>query len=121
RAATVLLPYLLISIPAIAMAVFVQHRADVWPWVYQLPVWQQIGFFVLTGKHLAPLWFIPMLALFIIGSPLLVAIDRHNLYPVLLPVTLAFAVLLGRDSVSGMANVFGKALFMLPAYLAGMA
>ncbi|SEM39714.1 Peptidoglycan/LPS O-acetylase OafA/YrhL, contains acyltransferase and SGNH-hydrolase domains [Sphingomonas gellani] len=121
RYTTVILPYAVVSIPAIVMVVFVHHRGDIWPWVYQLPVWQQVGFFLVTGKHLAPFWFIPMLALYILISPAFVAIDRRNWYPVALPVLFTLAVLLGRDSVNGMANVFGKALFMAPAYVAGMA
>jgi hypothetical protein len=104
----------------VLMAVFVSHREDVWPWVYRMPAWEEILFFFLTGKHLAPLWFIPMMTLFIFSAPLFVWIDRKNLYPVLLPVTLTLAVILGRDSLPGLWNVFGKALFMLPAYLAGM-
>ncbi len=120
RFSIVVLPYLIISIPAVLMAVFVAHRDAVWPWVYRLPAWEEILFFYATGKHLAPLWFIPMMTLFIVAAPLFVWIDRRNLYPLLLPVTLLLAVMLGRDSLSGLWNVFGKALFMLPAYLAGM-
>jgi peptidoglycan/LPS O-acetylase OafA/YrhL len=120
RFSIVVLPYLIVSIPAVLMVVFVDHRDAVWPWVYKMPAWEEILFFFATGKHLAPLWFIPMMTLFIICSPLFIWIDRKNLYPVLLPVTLILAVMLGRDSLSGLWNVFGKALFMMPAYLAGM-
>jgi peptidoglycan/LPS O-acetylase OafA/YrhL len=121
RLSIVVLPYLIISIPAVLMAVFVAPRTDVWPWVYQMPAWEQILFFFATGRHLAPLWFIPMMTLFIFCAPLFIWIDRRNLYPVLIPITLAFAVILGRDSAPGLWNVFSKALFMLPAYLSGMA
>ena len=120
RLSIIVLPYMVVSIPAVLMAVFVTHRTDIWPWVYRMPAWEEILFFLLTGKHLAPLWFIPMMTLFIFAAPLFIWIDRKNLYPVLVPVTLALSVLLGRDSVPGLWNVFGKALFMLPAYLAGM-
>jgi surface polysaccharide O-acyltransferase-like enzyme len=120
RISIIVLPYIIISIPAVLMAVFFTHREAVWPWVYQMPAWKEILFFYLTGKHLAPLWFIPMMTLFIVCAPLFIWIDRKNLYPVLLPITLILAVMLGRDSVSGVWNVLGKALYMLPAYLAGM-
>jgi peptidoglycan/LPS O-acetylase OafA/YrhL len=120
RLSIVVLPYMIVSVPAVLMAVFVTHRDAVWPWVYRMPAWEEILFFYATGKHLAPLWFIPMMTLFIFSAPLFIWIDRKNLYPVLLPVTLALAVMLGRDSVQGPWNVLGKALYMLPAYLAGM-
>lgn len=117
----VLSPYFFMSLPAIMVAIFFVHRSAVWPWVYDLPVWQQFLFFLATGKHLAPLWFIPMMTLFILAAPLFVRIDRHDLYHWLLPPTLVAGTLLGRDSIGGMAGIWGKAIFMLPAWLAGMA
>lgn len=121
RAATVLLPYAVISIPAIVAAVFWRHREDVWPWLYQLPKWEEAIVFLLTGKHLAPLWFIPVMALFIVAAPLILLVERRGLLPVVLPPLLVFAVMVGRDWVSGPLNLLGKAVFLLPAYLAGMA
>lgn len=121
RAATVLLPYVIISVPAIAAAVLWRHREDVWPWLYQLPPLAQAGVFLLTGKHLAPLWFIPVMALFIVGSAAILAVARRGWLPAVLPPLLVFALMEGRDWVAGPLNEIGKALFLLPAYLAGMA
>lgn len=121
RLRNVMLPYVLISAPAIMTAIFVRHRDDVWSWVYRMPAWKEALFFLATGKHLAPLWFMPMISLFILAAPVFVAIDRQRAYRWLLPPTVLIATLLGRDSVPGVAGVIGKALFMLPAYLAGMA
>lgn len=121
RASILLLPYVIVSMPAVLVVVFVSHRDGIWPWVYQLPEWQQILFFLATGKHLAPLWFIPMMMIFVVAAPGFVWIDRRDLYRWALPIALALAVALGRDSIAGVAGVLGKAAFMLPAYLAGMA
>lgn len=121
RSATVLLPYAVISIPAIAVAVFWRHREDVWPWLYQLPKWEEALVFLATGKHLAPLWFIPVMALFILAAPVILWIERRGLLPVVLPPLLVFAVMVGRDWMGGPLNMVGKAVFFLPAYLAGMA
>ena len=121
RAATVLLPYAVVSIPAIAAAVFWRHREDVWPWLYQLPKWEEALVFLATGKHLAPLWFIPVMALFILAAPAILWIERRGLLPVVLPPLLVFAVMVGRDWMGGPLNMVGKAVFFLPAYLAGMA
>lgn len=121
RAATVLLPYAIVSIPAIAAAVLWRHREDVWPWLYEQPPLVQAGLFLLTGKHLAPLWFIPVMALFILFSAVILKVERRGLLPVVLPPLLVFALMDGRDWVAGPLNEIGKALFLLPAYLAGMA
>lgn len=121
RFSIVVLPYLIVSTPAVLAVVFWRHRDAVWPWVYALPPWQQIAVLLLTGKHLAPLWFMPMMALFILAAPLFVVIDRRIGYRWLLPATILLATLIGRDGVGGLATVLGKAVFMLPAYLAGMA
>lgn len=120
RFSIVVLPYLVTSIPAILLVIFMLHRSSVWPWVYDLPVWQQVLFFITTGKHLAPLWFIPMMTLFILAAPLFVWLDRIDAYRWAVPLTLVIAMVLGRDCVPGPLNNLGKAVFMLPAYLAGM-
>lgn len=120
RFASVVLPYLVTSIPAIILVIFMVHRSSVWPWVYEMPVWEQVLFFIATGKHLAPLWFIPMMTLFIIAAPVFVWLGRIDAYRWAVPITLVIAIVVGRDCVPGVFNNLGKAVFMLPAYLAGM-
>ena len=74
----VLVPYLLISIPAIVVFVFFQDRKTVWAGFYDDPQWLQILHFYLTGAHLAPLWFIPMISLFYLAAPALVILDKYK-------------------------------------------
>ncbi|MCQ9377368.1 acyltransferase [Methyloversatilis sp. XJ19-49] len=114
----VILPYLLLSLPAIAMFVFVTQRSGLWPGFYDMPKWQQIAMFVLTGKHLAPMWFIPLMALFYLVAPLLVWADRHarSLYWLILPL-LVFSALSGRGGQYGPISMF---VYFLPVYLFGM-
>lgn len=78
KLSSVLLPYFLISIPAIVLFVFFQTRESVWPGFYDNPPWLQVFYFYITGLHLAPLWFIPMITLFYIISPLLIVLDKHK-------------------------------------------
>ena len=125
RFSMIILPYVIVSIPALVIVIFFHHREDVWPWVYDMPAWKQAAFFLLTGKHMAPMWFMPMIALFILAAPAFILIDRRNLYPVVLPVTLLISMWLGRDTDlglgAGLGGVLGKAVFTLPAYISGMA
>lgn len=80
----VLLPYFIISIPAIFYYVAFAQREQVWPSFYDEPIWLQVLNFYLTGVHLSPMWFIPMITLFYIASPLLLKLDKTNwFYPLL--------------------------------------
>ncbi|WP_420804924.1 acyltransferase family protein [Pacificimonas flava] len=73
---TVIMPYLIMSVPALLVFTLVTQREGVWSWFYDLAIWEQIGLFLLTGKHLAPLWFVPTITLFYLAAPLLVRGDR---------------------------------------------
>lgn len=116
---TVILPYLILSIPALIIFTQFTQRTGMWSWFYDLPVWEQVGLFLLTGKHLAPLWFVPTITLFYLVAPLLLWADRHmpRLYWLILPL-LVLSTLLGRDGPNGPID---KAIYLLPAYLLGMA
>jgi hypothetical protein len=74
----VVLPYLIVSIPAVIAWVFVFEKGG---WgiptdFYTEPWWYRAGFFYLTGQHMAPLWFIPMISIFYLLSPLFQGVDR---------------------------------------------
>ena len=115
---TVLLPYLLVSIPAIIVSVWFIPQEGMWSWFYGLSEWQQIGLFYLTGKHLEPLWFVPTIALFYVAAPLLLAIDRRPVLYWVVPVLILISIDQGRGGAWGPLN---KAVYLLPAYLMGMA
>lgn len=116
---TVILPYLILSIPALFVFTQLVHREGVWSWFYTLPQWQQVALFLLTGKHLAPLWFVPTIALFYLIAPILLTIDRRapKLYWLIIPLW-GLSIYLGRDGTWGPID---KAIYLLPVYLAGMA
>jgi surface polysaccharide O-acyltransferase-like enzyme len=81
----VISPYLIISIPAIIAFTFFVERETVWEGFYNNPVWVQVVLFYLTGLHLAPLWFIPMIVMFYISSPFLIKADNSKYFYILLP------------------------------------
>lgn len=116
---TVILPYLILSIPALYLFTQVVERDGMWSWFYTLPHWQQVALFLLTGKHLAPLWFVPTITLFYFVAPLFIALDRRvpKLYWLILPLW-ALSIYLGRDGPLGPID---KAIYLLPAYMMGMA
>lgn len=112
--------YLVVSAPILFVIFFVHKRADVWPWVYEMPLAGQAAIFLITGKHIAYLWYIPAISLFILLSGCFRFVDRRNLYGWLIPISAVVAILLGRDSLYGVYSIIGKAIFILPSYLVGM-
>jgi len=92
----VILPYLLISIPAIILSVTVFKQERVWPEFYDQSIWEQVVFFYLSGAHLAPLWFIPMICIFYLISPLLLELDKGRLIYVMIPGFIVISCIVGR-------------------------
>ena len=86
-----------------------------------MPAWEQASFYLLSGKHMAPLWFIPMIVLVFVASPLFVFIDRRKLYWLAAPLALVFSSLVDKDFLPGSFNLLGRAIYMLAPYIAGMA
>ena len=116
---TVIVPYLILSIPAIFIFTVLAKRTGVWSWFYLLPVWEQVALFLLTGKHLAPLWFVPTITIFYFFAPFFLWIDNkyRNGYWIVVPL-IALSTWLGRDGPLGPID---KAIYLLPAYMLGMA
>jgi len=115
---TVIIPYLIVSIPALFIFTKLAERNEIWPWFYTLPIWKQVVLFIVTGKHMAPLWFVPTITLLYLAAPLLLKIDRSFpiLYWMIIPL-LALSTSIGRDTFT---VPFGTALYLLPIYLLGM-
>jgi peptidoglycan/LPS O-acetylase OafA/YrhL len=115
----VVLPYLICSIPALFM--FLSGIKDVSK--TGAPAFVDSGvevtlFLLLTGSHLTPFWFIPVMVIFYLLSPLFLALDRHpRFYLLLWPLlVLSFALSRSPGDVSPLHN----AAFYLPVYLGGM-
>jgi surface polysaccharide O-acyltransferase-like enzyme len=92
----VITPYFIISIPAIAIFVTILERDSVWPGFYNNSILEQISLFYLTGKHLAPLWFIPMITIFYVIAPVLIKADKNKLIYFGLPLFIALSCFVGR-------------------------
>ena len=115
---TVILPYLILSVPALIVFSMLVPRVGMWTWFYDLEVWQKVALFLITGKHLAPLWFVPTIALFYLCAPLFLWVDRRvpRVYWVIVPL-LVLSMSVGRSGPNGPLD---KAIYLLPVYLLGM-
>lgn len=113
----VILPYLLLSIPGIYYYTTLGVQDNVWHGFYDNPIYQQVFYFLITGKHLAPFWFVPTIALFYVIGPLLIKADRDRRIYFLLPIFMIISLFLGRDGHYGPLN---KAAYLFSVYLFGM-
>ncbi len=81
----VVLPYVVISAPAIIYFVFFTRKSFLPPAFYEQAVWQQIAQFYAYGYHLAPMWFIPVIFTYYLLAPLLIKADKTRLFYYTLP------------------------------------
>ncbi len=112
----VVLPYFLISIPAIVLYAAVMQRPELRAGFYDQSVAFQVAEFYLTGTHLAPFWFIPTMAVFYIVSPLLRLADATPRFYWSLPIWLLVTVFVARNNIP-LVNF----IHYMSVYLMGMA
>ncbi len=113
----ILLPYLIISIPAIALYMMGYKNDHNWVDLAALREHSfiyQILFFYGTGAHLGPLWYIPMILMIFACAPLLAAIGRKRavldwLFPVCVIITFL------TEQPGGVSNPFIGLFSFLPS------
>ena len=81
----VISPYLIMSIPAVLYFTTVSSRPSM-AYVENLPWLSRVIEYYVTGAQLAPYWFIPMIFVHFLLSPVYIWGDRNNVLYYLLPV-----------------------------------
>ena len=117
----VIIPYVLISLPAIAIYLLKLKTEHVWldlDAFYTWPLVFQILFMLATGAHLGPLWFIPALALIYLSAPLLYGLSRQRWFA--LAALLGIVLFIATDRPEHNANPLLAAIHFVPIYLLGM-
>lgn len=122
KAKNVIIPYIIISIPAIAFYLSGLKKDHNWVDINDLMQhswFYIISFFYATGSHLGPLWFIPMLILIFISSGMLKYLgeDKARL---LYAAVFSFAIVLLTSRPDGDSNPFLAYIHFLPVYILGM-
>jgi peptidoglycan/LPS O-acetylase OafA/YrhL len=120
RVRNVLVPYVLISIPAILIYT-VGGKAHPNVDLSHIPEWFLPIYLLLTGLQLGPLWFIPMIFVIYLLTPIIRHIDQVSWYYALaIPLTFVLAItLFPRPNFN--AHPPQAALHYLPIFLIGMA
>lgn len=117
----VIFPYLLISLPAIALELWHGgHAFDALPLrELSLPA-KVLYLYIYPGLHFDyPLWFVPVVALYYVASPLLQWLSNRPMGYSILCVLVPLSALMHRPTYSHDHN-FALALYFLSAYVLGM-
>lgn len=99
KISNVLLPYLIVSIPALLYFLVFPHDVKLFPNFYENPLWLQIIQTYVYALHLYPYWFIPMIMLFYLAAPVLLWADKRNIFYWLLPLLIVFSCMTDRSSI----------------------
>ena len=119
RLKNVLLPYLVISIPALAIYV-IGNKAHPFVDLTGMSALGKALYLISTGLHLAPLWFIPMIFTIYVMTPAIKFLDlERRYYFIALLVTLSAAVLIF-ERPSDNENPLIAAAHFLPVFIFGM-
>ncbi len=111
----VLLPYVIVSIPAITAFTFFFKRPNMSLGFYENPIPIQIILFYLTGDHITPFWFIPMITIFYVISPVLIWLDNETHIYCLIPLFILVSVMVPRGG-----GILRNFVHFFSVYLIGM-
>jgi peptidoglycan/LPS O-acetylase OafA/YrhL len=119
KAKFVVLPYLLFSIPIIVVRLMMGiGELSLEKSFDQEPLLYKIFFFLVTGLHMVPFWFMPMIFLFYLSSFLLHKMDNKYFYQFVFPIVLLLGLFTYRPVHN--ANPLLSYLHFLSVYLTGM-
>ncbi len=125
KAKNVLLPYVIVSVPAL-IASLAYYDQDMVPGFAQESILTKIFLLMVTGKHLAPLWFVPTICLIFLITPLLLHADKRRWPYLTLIILMPLSAWLGRDGVltlfglNGNWSAVSKAVYLLSSFVFGM-
>lgn len=119
----VLLPYVFLSLPAALIYILGYKTTHLWldmEFFNQLPAIAQYSYLLITGAHLGPLWFIPMIVVFYFAFPFFITmLHVKKTYLVgIFAISLCIGMYLGRPEHND--NIIQSFFYFLPAYLWGI-
>lgn len=118
----VLLPYFFVSIPAIFLYVFEVKMTHNWvdlPSLLQHSSFYVLGFFYITGSHLGPLWFIPVLSIIFLCVPLSLFLSG-NVKGMQCAAFISLVLILITNRPENDSNVILSFIHFFPVYILGM-
>jgi len=116
----VLMPYFFMSIPAIFYIVFIKgmHSIPFASAIWNKSILYQIAWLYCTGMALVPYWFIPMISIFYLISPILILIDRNEKLYYMMPVLFIVSSMVHRPEHN--LGIIHSLTYFFSIYLFGM-
>ncbi|UXP32429.1 acyltransferase [Reichenbachiella agarivorans] len=118
----VMLPYLIVSIPALTLRWYSGPSylaLQSWPDIGESNAWCQLAFYLATGSHLLPLWYLPMIAIFFVLGPIFKLWDDSPRMYWLLPLLLVVSLLFPRN-LENMNDIPRMFVHFASIYVLGM-
>jgi probable poly-beta-1,6-N-acetyl-D-glucosamine export protein len=115
----IIMPYLIISIPLIILRVYTGFESLALPEnFHDRSITHQIIYFLFTGTHMPPFWFITAIIFIYLTAPLLHALDKDAFYKFGLPLVIIFYLFTYRPLHN--ANPLLAYFHFVPVYILGM-
>lgn len=115
----IILPYIIISIPLILVRLNSNFISLSLPdGFHERPVVYKFFYYLITGAHMPPFWFIATIVLFYLSAPLLHILDKEKFYKYIFPFVFLSCFFTYRPLHN--ANPLLAYLHYLPIYILGM-
>ncbi|MFZ6012390.1 MAG: acyltransferase family protein [Bacteroidota bacterium] len=115
----IIVPYIVISVPLILFRVYSGFESlSLPPGFHEYTPAYQFFYMLLTGTHLPPFWFILMVILIYLSTPLLYALDKSGFHHYVFPLIIVMGFFTFRPEHN--ANPILAYLHFIPIYVAGM-
>ncbi len=117
----VILPYLVVSVPAILDKFLFDKLGEHW-WInhafIDMSIPEKIGYMLVTGRHMGVFWFIPMITIIYFAAPLILRFAKTQAFLYIVPVLTFLGLFTFRFGYY--ANIALSLEYFLPVYFFGI-
>jgi len=114
----VILPYIIVSFPAIIKIIYFPFADDVLLFADYPPI-MQVFLYYATGRHMNALWFMPTIIIFYFFAPLLFSLDKKAAFYWFLPLFMLISLVVQRE-IFPVHNPLQSFVHFFSVYVFGM-